>query len=77
MITWATRTPLLKYASIAAAPILSHVWKTAEVLRVAIHPFDLDHDQTVASIRNVLSTVLPDRQQCFCEELEFGPADSA
>ena len=57
VITWATRTTLLKYGSIAMAPMLGQLWKTAEVLRVAIHPFDLDHDQTVSSIRRLLGSV--------------------
>jgi predicted deacetylase len=77
VITWATRTTLLKYGSIAAAPMLGHLWKTAEVLRVAIHPFDLDHHQTVASIRRLVTSAIQDRQQSFCGELSFDTAVAA
>jgi predicted deacetylase len=77
VITWATRTMLLKYGSIAMAPVLGQLWKTADVLRVAIHPFDMDHDQTVSSIRRLLDSVMQDRQQSFCGELDFGTAAAA
>jgi predicted deacetylase len=77
VITWATRTTLLKYGSIAAAPVLGHLWKTVEVLRVAIHPFDMDHHQTVSSIRRLLDRVAQDRQQSFCGELDFDAAVAA
>jgi uncharacterized protein len=77
VITWATRTTLLKYGSIAAAPVLGQLWQTVEVLRVAIHPFDLDHHQTVSSIRRLLDRVVQDRQQSFCGELTFDAAVAA
>jgi predicted deacetylase len=77
VVTWATRTTLLKYGSIVMAPVLGQLRKTAEVLRIAIHPFDMDHDQTVASIRRLLNGVVQDRQQSFCGELDFGTAAAA
>lgn len=77
VITWATRTALLKYGSIVMAPVLGQLWKTAEVLRIAIHPFDMDHDQTVSSIRRLLDGALQDRQQSFCGELNFDAAIAA
>jgi len=77
VITWATRTTLLKYGSIVMAPVLGQFWKTADVLRVAIHPFDLDHDQTVSSIRRLLDSVMQNRQQSFCGELPFDAAIAA
>jgi predicted deacetylase len=76
VITWATRTTVLKYGSIAVASMLSRLWSVAAVLRVAIHPFDFDHTQTVASIRKVLEHAMRVRQQCFCDELDFGDDSS-
>ncbi|HEX2215128.1 MAG TPA: polysaccharide deacetylase family protein [Xanthobacteraceae bacterium] len=71
VITWATRTPLRKYSSIAVTPLLARIWAARPVLRVAVHPFDFDHPQTVASIRTVLQALLPHREQCFCRDLHF------
>ena len=58
VITWATRTPLLKWGSIAAAPILARLWSPEPMLRVALHPFDFDHPEVVASIRGLLTRLL-------------------
>jgi predicted deacetylase len=74
VITWATRTTLHKYGSLVICPMLSCLWKTEPVLRVAIHPFDLDHPQTMASIRKVLTRLMEVREQSFYEELDFAAA---
>ena len=72
VITWATRTPLRKYGSLAVCPILARAFASAPFLRVALHPFDFDHPATVRSIRGVLGRVLRSRDQAFPGDLEFG-----
>ncbi len=75
VVTWATRTPLRKYGSLAVCPILARLWSKAPILRIAMHPFDFDHPATVASIRSVLQYALRDREQVFSEHLKFNPAE--
>lgn len=77
VITWATRTLLRKYGSLIVCPALLRLWSRAPVLRVAMHPFDFDHPETVAGIRSVLGRALRDREQAFAEELDFGAAAPA
>jgi uncharacterized protein len=74
VITWATRTWLRKYGSLAVCPLLLRLWSAAPVLRIAMHPFDFDHPETVAGIRRVLARALRERQQACAEDLDFGPA---
>ena len=73
VITWATRTLLRKYGSLLVCPILLRAWAAVPVLRIAMHPFDFDHPETVASIRSVLGRALRGREQAFAEDLDFGP----
>jgi predicted deacetylase len=75
VITWATRSAPHKYGSLVVCPVLSRLWKAETVLRVAIHPFDLDHHQTTASIRKVLTSLMKAREQSFYRELDFIAAD--
>lgn len=63
VITWATRTPLRKWTSIAGTPALGALWRRRPLLRLALHPFDFDHPETVASIRRVGAAVLGAREQ--------------
>jgi uncharacterized protein len=77
VITWATRTPLRKYGSLLVCPLLLRLWARVPVLRVAMHPFDFDHPETVASIRAVLARAMRERAQAFAEELDFGPVPAA
>jgi hypothetical protein len=39
------------------------------VLRVAMHPFDFDHPETIAGIRAALGRALRGRDQAFVEDL--------
>jgi len=65
VITWATRTSMRKYSSVALCPLLSRVWSNHNVIRIAIHPYDFDHPSTVNSIRRVIKTVTKGRRQVF------------
>jgi hypothetical protein len=38
-------------------------------VRIAIHPFDFDHPQIVASIENIVRRAIDTRQQAFYDEL--------
>jgi predicted deacetylase len=71
VITWATRTWLRKYGSLLVCPALARWWSRAPVLRVAMHPFDFDHPETVANIKSVLRRVLAEREQVFAADLDF------
>jgi hypothetical protein len=73
VITWATRTVLRKYGSLIVCPSLLRLWSNVPVLRVAMHPFDFDHPETVRSIRSVLARAMRGREQAFAEDLDFGP----
>lgn len=61
-ITWATRTPLRKRISIFGCPLLLRWWSHKSCIRLAMHPFDFDHPETVRSIERVLLQVLKDRR---------------
>ena len=71
VITWATRTFLRKYGSLVVCPALARLWANVPVLRVAMHPFDFDHPETVASITTVLKRVMQGREQAIAGDLAF------
>jgi predicted deacetylase len=71
VITWATRTLIRKYGSLAVCPLLARLWSAQPFLRVAMHPFDFDHPRTVGNIRKVLLRLLDGREQAFPGELDF------
>ncbi len=71
VITWATRTWLRKYGSLVVCPTLARLWVNEPVLRVAMHPFDFDHAETLANIKSVLRRVMRGREQAFAGDLEF------
>jgi len=61
VITWATRTRVRKYGSIVACPALLRAWSNRPVLRLALHPADFDHRETLRSIERVLELALRTR----------------
>jgi uncharacterized protein len=71
VLTWATRTWARKHGSILAAPFLLRQWADEHVLRVAVHPFDFDHSETIASIRSVLGRALTNRRQILPADVDF------
>lgn len=74
VLTWATRTFARKYGSIVAAPVLLKRWANERILRVAVHPYDFDHSETIASIRSVLTRVLDERRQILPADVDFDAA---
>ncbi|MDQ3002137.1 MAG: DUF2334 domain-containing protein [Fibrobacterota bacterium] len=74
VITWATRTFLRKYGSLAVCPTLARLWSDSPVVRVAMHPFDFDHASTTANIKSVLRRLIKCREQAFSGDLEFPAA---
>jgi predicted deacetylase len=74
VITWATRTSLRKYGSVIAAPLLARHWHNEDILRVAMHPFDFDHPETVNSVRENLARLMSERETLFTRQLDFGNA---
>lgn len=71
VITWATRTFLRKFGSLAVCPLLARLFASAPFLRVAMHPFDFDHPSTARNIRSVLEYLMPGRVQAFSSDLDF------
>jgi len=63
VVTWATRTRLLRWSSLAGCPLLLRWWRGVPVLRLAVHPFDFDHPATVRAIVRVWRAVLAERRQ--------------
>lgn len=61
VISWATRTRLRWIASLVVCPILARWWSRRDLIRIAIHPNDMDSAATVASIRWVLKTAMSSR----------------
>ena len=74
VITWATRSWWRKHGSVIAAPLLARHWHKEDILRVAMHPFDFDHPETVDSIRENLGRLMSERETVFISELDFGNA---
>jgi uncharacterized protein len=69
VITWATRTPLRTWTSVRGTPLLLRRWRERPVLRLAVHPFDFDHRETVASISRVWRQALASGGQQFTEDI--------
>ncbi len=72
VVTWATRSWWRKRGSIIAAPLLAHYWRKEAIVRVAMHPFDFDHPETVDSISRTLSEFLTLRDTVLPSDLDFG-----
>jgi predicted deacetylase len=69
VITWATRAWWRRQTSLWGVPVLARWWRQAPVLRVAMHPFDFDHADIVASIAHVVRQAVATRRQAFYPEL--------
>ncbi len=69
VITWATRSILLKYSSLLVCPQLERLWRRREHLRLAVHPYDFDHTTTIRNIEKVIKRALRNRQQILYSDL--------
>lgn len=62
VITWASRDPARRIGSrLYAQAALSH-WRRESLIRIAIHPHDLDHPTLVRSIESTLRAALRQRE---------------
>ena len=77
VITWATRTLARKYASIYGCPLLLRRYRDAALLRIAVHPFDFDHPETIATIEHVVMRAVAAREQLAYDESLFGNCEAA
>jgi predicted deacetylase len=75
VITWATRTLARKYVSIYGCPMLLRRYSDVPLLRIAVHPFDFDHRQTIATIAHVVTSAVAVREQLAYDERLFGDGD--
>jgi hypothetical protein len=62
VMTWATRSLVRKYGSIGIASLQRRIWLRTPVVRIALHPCDFDHPQTLASIDRALNALRRDRE---------------
>jgi predicted deacetylase len=61
VITWATRTLTRRVGSRLVCPLMSAMWRSQPVLRVALHPHDFDYPETSNNIARVLRGLIRDR----------------
>lgn len=71
VVTWATRTFLYKYGSLVMCPLRAWWFRREPYLRLALHPHDFDHPETVANIEKVLRYAMKGRECAFPETLEW------
>ena len=82
VITWATRTPLRKASSLFAAAALRRLLGPLPAVRLAVHPADTRHPETMASIDESLKILLRYRHPTHYSQLmqerpaKKRPADS-
>jgi predicted deacetylase len=69
VITWATRTPLRKATSLAAAAVARRLLAPLPAVRLAVHPADTRHPETIASIEKSLDLLLRRRQPAAYSQL--------
>jgi predicted deacetylase len=77
VVTWATRTWLRRKASLLVCPALGRLWSGKPAVRLAFHPHDFDHPETVRSIARVVRHMLARRRAVSYAELVAAdsPAD--
>ncbi len=61
VITWATRTLIRRVGSRIVCPLMSAMWRSQPVLRVALHPHDFDYPATSNNIARILHGLIRDR----------------
>jgi predicted deacetylase len=60
-ISWATRTLVRRVGSRVVCPSLAWLTRNAPAIRIAVHPFDMDHPRTADQIRRTLERALRTR----------------
>jgi predicted deacetylase len=61
VVTWATRNFVRRYGSLATAAAQRRMFNDREIVRVALHPQDFDHQRTIDSIARSLDWFRRDR----------------
>jgi hypothetical protein len=69
VITWATRTPMRKTSSLLAAAVARRLLAPLPAVRLAVHPADTHHPETIASIEKSLTILLEQRRPGHYSEL--------
>jgi len=69
VITWATRTPFRKASSLAAAAFARRLLAPLPAVRLAVHPADTRHPETIASIEKSLDILLRRRRPAAYSQL--------
>jgi hypothetical protein len=76
VISWATRTLVRRLGARLVCPTLARLTRARAIVRVAIHPHDLDYVRTASQVRRVLGQLLRDRV-CGSYDSAFEAASSA
>jgi hypothetical protein len=69
VLRWSARTPLRAAASVAGARIRWTLQRHAEVMRIALHPGDLERPSTARSVARALEEWVSLRPQSFYQRL--------
>ena len=69
VITWATRSVVRRVGSRVVCPMSLQILRWREAIRVAIHPFDMDHPKTAEQIRRLLGSALERRRASGYDDL--------
>jgi hypothetical protein len=69
VITWVTRSAWRKRAALWGCPLLLRLTQSMPLLRIAMHPFDFDHPEVIASIARIVAQARQVREQAFYPEL--------
>jgi uncharacterized protein len=69
VITWVTRSIWRKQLGLWGCPLLQRMTRSMPLLRIAMHPFDFDHPDVIASIEKIVAQAKRNREQAFYPEL--------
>jgi hypothetical protein len=69
VVRWSARGAFRAYGSVAQERLRWRLQRNAEVMRIALHPADLDHPATTASIERSMDAWLSVRLQTRYRDL--------
>jgi predicted deacetylase len=71
VVTWATRTVVRRFGSLVVAPAIARGTRRQPIVRVALHPNDMDHPATIRSFLSVLEATRRGRTMAWYDESLF------
>ncbi|MDR0516728.1 MAG: DUF2334 domain-containing protein [Fibromonadaceae bacterium] len=70
VISWVTRSFILRWGALLVCPMLALKHSNAPLLRIAVHPRDFAYSNTAKSIERLLKMVLKQREQVLIQSLK-------